>query len=243
MNTLMVFDYKLPLQAEGAMGTHISDVVQRTGLPQAHSERNSFIYKLAEVVGEGPVKSWENKSLQTYTPVLNVSSELAKSLVITDLNLKWSEQKKAWYSMGKIGLSNVGTKDINAVVDGFVEIRKSSEVGNIINVFLQIAPGEWYFLNFEGNRLLAYSSHDDFNTAIRNKSKAAKAKPGDYVIADSDLAETKLFVSRFRRDYFGLETPYDLNIPTPVPVTEDDPFATGTKDAKPSRQADDKDGF
>ncbi|EMR03642.1 hypothetical protein [Cesiribacter andamanensis] len=242
MNTLMVFDYKLPVQAEEAMGAHISDLVQRTGLPQAHTERSRFVYKLAEVVGEGAVKSWEDKSLQTYTPVVAISSDLAKSLVITDMNLKWSEQKKAWYSMGKIGLSNVGRTDINALVDGFVEIRKSSEVGNIINVFLQVAPGEWYYLNFEGNRLLAYSSHDAFNTAIRSKSKAAKAKPGEYVIADSDLAETKLFVSRFRRDYFGLDTPYDLNTPTPAPASEADPFATGTE-TKPTKKTDDKDGF
>lgn len=241
MNTLMVIDYRLPVKAEEAMGTTIAEAVKRLGLPQAHTERSRFVYKLAEIVGEAPVKAWEEKSLQTYIPVVNINSGLAKNLVMTDLNLKWSAEKKAWYSMGRIGLSNVGTHDINALVDGFVEIRKSAEVGDIINVFLQIAPGVWYYLNYENNRLMAFSSGEDFNTAIRGKSK--KAKAGEYMVLESDIAETKRFVGRFRKDYLGLETPYDFNVPTVAPAAENDPFATGTQPTEPTKKKDDTDGF
>ncbi len=240
MNSLMVLDYRLPVQAEDAMATTVTEVVKRVGLPQAHTERSRFVYKLAEIVGEAPVKAWEDKSLQTYTPVVSISSDLAKSLMITDMNLKWNEQKKAWYSMGKIGLSNIGAHDINAVVDGFVEIRKSAELGNVINVFLQIAPGVWYYFNYESNRLAVFSSGEDFNTAIRTKAKRAKA--GEYGVVESDVAETKRYVSRFRKDYLGLDTPYDFSAPAPVPAAENDPFSTGTQPVQPAT-ADDKDGF
>ncbi len=244
MNTLMVIDYKLPVQAEEAMGLYMDEVVQRVGIPQAHSERSRFIYKLAELVGEPAVKSWEDKSLQAYTPVFNMSSSLEKNLVLTDLNLKWSEEKKAWYSLGKIGLSNVGTTDVNALIDGFIEIRKSAEVGNIMNVFLQVAPGVWYYLNFEGNRLTTYSSHEDYNTAIRTKSKASKAKPGEYVVLESDIAETKNYVNRFRKEYLQLDTPYDFNEPVVAgPAAENDPFGTSTQAEEPTDTTDDTDGF
>src|SRR5690606_22851724 len=114
-------------------------------------------------------------------------------------------------SQGKIGLSNVGTTDINALVDGFVEIRKSAELGNIMNVFLQLAPGVWYYLNYEGNTLATFASHEPYNTAIRTKAK--RGKTGEYAVLESDIAETKMFVSRFRKDYFDIDTPYDFNEP------------------------------
>ncbi|MBW3545817.1 MAG: hypothetical protein KY428_09525 [Bacteroidetes bacterium] len=245
MNTLMVIDYRLPVQAEEAMGQHMEEVVQRTGIAQAHTERSRFIYKLAELVGESAVKSWEDKTLMTYTPVFKMSSSLEKNLVITDLNLKWSEEKKAWYSQGKIGLSNVGTTDVNALVDGFVEIRKSSglgnQVNNIMNVFLQLAPGVWYYLNFEGNTLSTFSSHEEYNTAIRTKAKRGKA--GEYSVLESDIAETKMFVSRFRKDYFDIDTPYDFNEPIAGPAAENDPFSTTTPADEPTGTTDDDDGF
>jgi hypothetical protein len=245
MNTFMAIDFVLPKEAEAVMAQDMVDYVQRLGLARAHGERSTYIFKLAEIVGEKAAREWEGNSLTTYTPLVEAGPELEKNLVISNLSMKWSAEKKAWYSINKISVSNVGLEDINAQVDGFVEYRKSAELGTVLNIFLQVAPGVWYYFNFEGNRLMTYSSHEPYNEEIRDNSRADKAKPGEYVVIEGDIAETKRFVDRFRLDYFGLEVPYDLNLPQTAPEVSDDPFSTGTQatDTDSSSADDDDDGF
>lgn len=245
MNALMVFDFGLPVDAEVAMGEDVQGIVQRMGLPQANADRSGLLYKIAEIVGEKAAREYEDRSLAEYVPLYDAGPELLKSLTLSGVNLKWSAEHKSWYSNGKIGLSNVGETDANALLDGFIEMRRSAGSGNIINIFLQVSPGIWYYFNYEGNRLYTFSSYDAYNTIIKEKSKIHKAKPGEYAFTVSDVAETLNFVNRFRRDYYGIETPYQLNTPVaPAATTEGDPFSTtGSEPPAGDTAADDKDGF
>ena len=248
MNSLMVFDFKLPVVAEEAMGQDIAGIVQRMGIPQANTDRVGLLYKIAEIVGEDAARSYEGKSLGAYLPLHNAGPELVKSLTLSGVKLKWSAERKSWYSNGKIGLSNVGTTDVNALIDGFIEIRHSFETGNTINIFLQASPGIWYYFNYEGSRMFTFSSYDEYNKAIDSKSKAGKAKPGEYVVTTSDIAETMKFVNNFRKNYYGIETPYQLNAPqpqqqTPAAGAEDDPFSTSETPQQVPGGGDDKSGF
>jgi hypothetical protein len=244
MKALMVFDFDLPVSAEIAMGEDVAGIVQRMGLPQANADRTGMLYKIAEIVGEDAARDYEQRSMQEYLPLYEAGSELVKSLTISGVNLKWSAEQKSWYSNGKIGLSNVGETDANAMVDGFIEIRRSFDAGNTVNIFLQLAPGIWYYFNYEGNRLLTFSSYDLYNEEIERKSNAHKAKPGDYVITKADIAETIKFINSFRKKYYGVETPYELNAPAaPAAATEDDPFSTVGQPTEPDTTKSDKDGF
>ena len=246
MSAMLVFDFDLPASAELAMGEDVLGVVQRMGLPQANADRSGILYKAAEIVGEEAARAYEERALTDYLPLYEAGPELVKSLTFSGVKLKWSAEKNSWYSNGKIGLSNIGLSDANAMIDGFIEIRRSFEAGNIVNIFLQASPGIWYYFSYEGNRLLTFSSYDTYNAEINSKSKAGRAKPGEYVIALSDIAETLKFVNRFRKDYYGIETPYELNMPqkqVPAP-TEDDPFSSsGTPMPANDTSDDGKDGF
>ncbi len=246
MNAFMVFDFKLPAAAEIAMGEDVAGMVQRMGIPQANNDRIGLLYKIAEIVGESAARSYEQRSLQEYRPLHEAGSELVKSLTFSGVKFKWSAEHKSWYSNGKIGLSNVGGIDANALIDGFVEIRHTQDEGNRINIFLQVASGVWYYFSYEGNRLYTFSSYDNYNNAIDAKSKIGKAKPGDYVVTTSDIAETLKFVNRFRKDYYGIEAPYELNsAPQQVPAaaTEDDPFGTSPALQPSTAPANDSNGF
>jgi hypothetical protein len=248
MNAFMVFDFKLPASAEIAMGEDVTGMVQRMGIPQANTDQAGILYKIAEIVGEDATRSYEQRSMQSsYQPLHSAGPELVKSLTISGVKLKWSAERNSWYSNGKIGLSNVGDHDANALIDGFIEIRRTFDAGDVVNIFLQISPGVWYYFNYEGNRLFTFSSYDEYNNAIKDKSKAGKAKPGQYIIAASDIAETMQFVNRFRKNYYGIETPYELNAAPAVeaPAADagsDDPFSTSGSPA-PASKADEKDGF
>lgn len=247
MSAFMVFDFKLPVVAEEVMGKDIQGVVQRMGIPQANTDKAGLMYKIAEIVGEDAARTFEQRSMQDYQPLHSAGPELVKSLTFSGVNFKWSAERKSWYSSGKIGLSNIGTTDINALIDGFIEIRHTFDAGNVVNVFLQVSPGIWYYFNFEGSRLFTFSSYNEYNSAINSKSKAGKAKPGEYVVTTSDIAETMKFINNFRKNYYGIETPYELNMPQqqPVPAASngDDPFSTPGS-SEPAKQApEDKNGF
>lgn len=246
MNAFMVFDFKLPVDAEVAMGEDVVGMVQRMGIPQANTDHAGLLYKIAEIVGEDAARAYEQRSLGNYQPLHSAGPELVKSLTISGVKLEWSAERNSWYSNGKIGLSNIGTSDANALIDGFIEIRQSFDAGDVVNIFLQISPGVWYYFNYEGNRLLTFSSYDEYNDAINSKSKAGKAKPGEYVVATSDIAETMRFVNDFRSVYYGIETPYELNTAPTVQAPDadadnDDPFST--KGPVPAKKDDGKDGF
>ncbi|MEM8895611.1 MAG: hypothetical protein AAGC88_13600, partial [Bacteroidota bacterium] len=153
----------------------------------------------------------------------------------SNVDMAFSKDHNAWYNTSQIGLSNIYRNDINGMVDGFMEFRKDADGGDIVNVFLQIAPASWYYFNYEGGRLLMFSSNTEFNTAIGERSDVAKAGFGKYTTVVGDQSETLGFINRFRQDYFGITDPYSLSSPDDI-FLDDESFDTIDKDK-------DKDGF
>lgn len=244
-NTFMVYDFDVPIQAMDIMGFDISDVAERVSAPSAHTDRTSLLYKVAEIIGDRAAKEYEKLSLVDYTALVNASPELAKSIVLSDVDLKWSEQNKAWYSTSKISVSNILKTDINARLDGFLEIKKTEGGGESVNLFIQASPGTWYYISYEDNKMLLFSSNDEFNGLISAKSNAGKAKIGDFVFAPGDIAETLTFINEFRKTYFDIDAPYQLDVPTES-FFEDDPFKTiedDDSDNPAETSGDDSDGF
>jgi hypothetical protein len=95
-----------------------------------------------------------------------------------------------------------------------MEIRKNEDGSPVFNVFFKASPDSWYYFGFEDNRLMVQSSYPAFNTIISKKTNAAKAKAGELVFIPGSDEETLTFISRFRKDYLGLEAPYDLTAPS-----------------------------
>jgi hypothetical protein len=57
---------------------------------------------------------------------------------------------------------------------------------------------------------MVHSSDIEFNDVIGKKTNAAKAKVGDLVFIPGSDEETLAFIRRFRADYLGIETDYEL---------------------------------
>nr|MDQ3393716.1 hypothetical protein [Bacteroidota bacterium] len=247
LNTFMVYNFDLPTQAIDVMGFDIKDVAERTSAPAAHNDRTILMYKAAEVIGDRAVKEYEKRSLADYTPLMSISGELMRPLVISDVDLKWSDKHRAWYSTSKISVSNIMKHDINARLDGFMEIKKVDGGGDIVNIFIQASSATWYYLSFENNRLLLFSSNDEFNNIIKSKSNIGKAKAGEVAFTASDIAETLTFINAFRKTYFDIDVPYQLDLPTEnKQMFDEDPFNTFQDDsASPDKETkpDDSDGF
>jgi len=155
--------------------------------------------------------------------------------------MKWSDAEQAWYSIGKIGLSNTGAQDINANVDGFIEIQKK-EMGSAIKVFLQVSPSCWYFFHYEEDRLIFFSSNEEANDIINKKSKAEKAKFGDFVFLTGDKLEVINFIEDYRKRYFEIDAPYYLEMASEASAAAS-PVNTPIPNQDTPPADDDDDGF
>lgn len=213
INSLLKFDYKLPSQALMAMAVDLFEVIENFGAPEAENNPDAFLYKIAEIIGEKATVEYDRRSQEDYLPIAAFTSKMAGSMVFSNVDMEWSTTHKAWYSKGKLGLSNILKADINAAIDGFIELKRSDEKGTVMNIFVQVSSDCWYFFGFEDNRLMIYSSNIDFLDIITSKSKIDKAGFGEYAFVESDLPDVLKFVDRFRLDYLGISEPYEIRVP------------------------------
>jgi hypothetical protein len=229
MNSLVMVNTTAAPDAFALMARTILTVIQNEGVEEGLGDRTELLYKIADFVGERTAKDYEARSQQGYVS-LGTMAETAKPLTFANVNLKWSPKYKAFYSEGTLGLSNIGRNDINGAFEGFMEVKKNEDGGPVFNVFFKASPEAWYYFGYEDNRLLMYSSDQAFNGIVSKKTNSGKAKVGEMVFIPGSEEETSAFVNRFRKEYFGIEVPYNLSGGT-----------TGKK--KDEKKKDDDDGF
>ncbi len=105
----------------------------------------------------------------------NVPPEMNSTLFFSDVKLKWNILQTAWQSEGKIGLGNLKNNQVNKMFDGYIESKKVKS-GDILNIYLEIDPKNWYFFTYTRGTLKTISSNNDYNNAVTNlKDKYRKA--------------------------------------------------------------------
>jgi hypothetical protein len=210
MNSLLMIDSNIPSTAFDAMGRNLQDVIKNEGAHEGLGDQTELLYKVADIVGERMVKEYEVKSQQGYVSLATLAP-LVKPIVFADVNLKWHQKFKAFYSEGNLGISNIGRNDINGGFEGFMEAKKTEDGNPVYHVFIKASPDSWYYFGFEDNRLLVHSSNGEFNDIIAKKSNAGKAKVGEIAFIPGSDDETLAFINRFRKQYYGIEVPYSLS--------------------------------
>jgi hypothetical protein len=210
MNSFVMIDSNVPVQAFDLMAKQIQEVIKNEGAEEGLGDQTELLYKIADIVGERTVKDYEQKSLQGYVSLATLP-QLAKPLVFSNVNLKWSPKQKAFYSEGTLGMSNIGRNDINGAFEGFMEVRKTEDGAPVLHVFIKASPEAWYYFGFEDNRLMIQSSNSELNGVIAKKTNASKAKMGEVAFIPGSDDETLAFINRFRKTYYGIDVPYDLN--------------------------------
>ncbi|UII28449.1 hypothetical protein LVD15_08465 [Fulvivirga maritima] len=233
LNSLITVDIaNVPTMAFDAMARDIKDVITNLGAPEGLGDPTQLLYKLGDMIGERPTKEYEKLSKEEHVPLGGFAKETSAPLTFTNVDLKWSTDYNAFYSEGKLGLSNIRSTDLNASLEGFMEITKNEGGGTIFNLFLKASPASWFFFSYEDDQLLVFSSNNIFNDVINKKSNGAKAKIGDLVFAPADKAETLNFINRFRLQYYGIDDIYDLDseIEPAIEDLPDDGFGGAQED-------------
>jgi len=210
MNSFVMVDMNVPPAVYQLMATSIMDVIKNEGVKEEGlGDQTDLLYKIADIVGERAVKDYEQRSLQSYVSLASVPG-LLKPIVLSNTDLKWSQEYKSFYSSGLLGISHMGRNDINGAFEGFMEIRKNEDGAPVFHLFIKASPDSWFYFGMEDNRLMVHSSLPTINDLVVKKTNASKAKVGELVFIPGTDEETLAFINRFRQVYYGLEAPYDL---------------------------------
>lgn len=209
VSTMFSLNLGFPIESAAAMAGDLKKMGDTLGIAKAHADRSELIYRVAEFIGNEATLNWD-RSYQTLPQgLVNVAGEvLNRDLVVTDVNLKWSKQNKAFYSEGKIAVSNVSNVDLNLLLDGYMEVRKTPE-GDILNLLLEMTDGTWYYFMFDGFSLNTFSSNEAYNATI-SSINSEKTKGGNFKAYPVTIEEVRQWVMDFRKLYYGIDEPYRL---------------------------------
>ncbi|HEX8528748.1 MAG TPA: hypothetical protein VF646_01950 [Cytophagales bacterium] len=200
-NTLLGFNFPVAQPILDNMANGIIDGIEGTGNSEATSDKEALYSKIAQVAGENAAKSYKSKSGGKYVPLTDASRHFLTTLVLSNVDLKWHEGDKTFYSTGKIGVSNIGKTDINAQLDGMVEIRKFPS-GDQVTIYLEVNASQWYYFNYQGDKLSIVGADEAFNGLVAGKGKAGKA--GQYGVGPATAEERNQFKEQFNAIYNGV---------------------------------------
>ncbi|WP_347157837.1 hypothetical protein [Pontibacter chitinilyticus] len=197
LDTFLAFDLDMPAQALTAMAGNL----RGDGAAGAADNNDAMLYKLGEFIGDGQVRKYAQRSATEYVPLPKLSKKLVRSLILSQANLRWSNEQNAWYSVGKINLASILKGDINAVMDGYLEMRQDMNGEPAVNLYLQADPYTWYYFSFAENNLSLGSSDDKFNKAVSSKSKGSRGASLNYGFFPAEAIEKNQFMEHFSTTY------------------------------------------
>jgi hypothetical protein len=239
-SSLMRFDFPMSMPLVQKMGQNIvkANLDAGNSEPAIKPEEAEFIAKISQFTGKKEALSYLEKTRKEHVPLFKSAQSFLTSLVISDVNLIWSPKANAYISTSKIGISNMGDVDINAQVEGYIEIAKSYATGDEVNIYFDISPTKWYFFKYSGGQLSLTSSDDEVNKILSGAGtdgKDKKDKNANTVFMDTDMGVR--FKKRFTETYLGLkEKPKTQVLPKAKDALPVDP-------KKPAKKVADKDDF
>lgn len=208
MNVLASLKLNIPPKALDLMAQRVHEaladqsIIHQDTLTQASVE--FMASKIAQLAGDKPAKNFIRvyEEALDYKPLYRYASKLTEGIAIANVDLEWSNEHNAWYSRGKIKLSNILTTDINAKTDALMEIKRT-EAGDNVTLLIRPNPDMWFFIHYQPGRVALLSTENDFNQYILSKSKGETGTPAVYTFVLADEAEHALFMKEFYRNYLG----------------------------------------
>lgn len=150
--------------------------------------------KLSALIGPKATDAYAKLTAAGYKPLFDASPVLDVAMVLSNVDLHWSAAHQAYYSQGPIGVAHFGRNNVNAQMEGVLEVRRGVE-GDEFSLFLQASPDVWYYIDLKQGELGVVSSQIDFNDQITAKSKNVKSKDMSLVVIGPE--EKDMFVNRF----------------------------------------------
>ena len=229
-DAFIVLDINLKESIIEELGIAFNDIIETYGAPIAHDNEEDVIIRLSDLIGNEKTIAYENMILSEYKSLVEADVLLSNLFVFSNTKFSWSSKESSWYNTSTLNLSNIGSQDINAAIDGFVEFKNTGQYQYLINIFLQPVPEFWVYMSYDGKALTTLSSNDRFNSEM-SEIVSTKDKFISTRVTDED--DVLNYINDFRLRYFGIKEPYNLMSPSDT-FLEDEVFKT---------VSDDDDGF
>lgn len=156
----------------------MADSINGKSLPGSDGLDAFYLPALKKKLASNDFEKIANE-VSLYGAPRKVPDKLIKSLVFSQLKLKWNPSTRSFVSQGSIQLANIGKTQINKKLEGFVELEKSRS-GDAFTVYLMLNSKEWYFFSFKNGVMQSLSSSNTFNSALM------EIKPEKRVINDPE---------------------------------------------------------
>ncbi len=171
---LMSFDFFFD---DGAIGKMSDAIVSNADLKPTDFSRPVYEKGMREMIGKEQADKLLSE-LNLYGSFKKFPDELKKTIVVTDVKMKWNKDTRSYTSTGKIGVGNIYKTQVNKLVDGRIEIIKKRG-GDILNIYLELDANNWYYFNYTRGTMLAVSSNEAFNTILKELKPDKRQKDGD----------------------------------------------------------------
>jgi hypothetical protein len=242
VDALLGIDISMPAKAIDAMAADMASLTKNS--PEALDGSTNELYKLGPFLGDKGVEAYTMRK-GTAEPLAKLSPKLANhTILLSKVNLRWNEQKRAWYSVGPLGLAGVGKQSMNALIEGHIEIRRENST-DVVEIYLEPDPQAWYYIKYANNVVLTKSQNDTYDGEIAGKTKGDYETASSYGVFLGDFSDVDAFRSHFQKDYLGKSGKLAARPPAPPPAEKvdetgkkkkkgksDDPF--GSADADPN---------
>mgnify|MGYP006078335867 CR=1 FL=1 len=174
-------------------------IIKDEGLGRTDFDRNVYKRSVQEILGkEEADRIMSEQSL--YQKYKKFPKGLAKPIFFNDLKMQWNNESESYRSVGKIGIGNMDKTEVNKFVDGNIEFIKKRS-GDELHIYLEIDRSTWFYFNYRAEIFQAYSSNQDFNTAVKDakKTKLEKEKgKAKYRYMLSSEAKKAIFLRRIQ---------------------------------------------
>lgn len=240
LNALVAFGFPVPEPVNATL----ADKIVKANLEEKNDEAadddlNRLTDKLVPLIGQKAADVYRTKAQNQHVSLAQAGPQMLASLVLSNVNLRWSDKFNAFYSVGKIGVSNVASTDVNAQMEGFVEIRKS-DTGDEVTIYLEASPESWFYWDYKpggtaGGQLAIMSSDQELNDRVTAGGKNTGKDKVAVDLVPADPIEKQQFVDRFLDQYKTKAKPK----PQPKVVKKDEK----KKDEKKKDKEDTREGF
>ena len=177
----------------------MADSLNASAKKGANLNQSNYLFALSKLSSRDETDKTSTE-LQLYGTPRRVPEALQKSIVFSDVQLRWVESLSSFVSNGLISLSNIGKTQVNKQMSGYLSIEHS-RASDGVALYLQPNEKQWYFFYYENGIMQAISSSDVFNSRLMEikQEKRIKTDPESGIQYEFVISTRRKAVDFIRR--------------------------------------------
>ncbi len=182
------FNLSIPLYFhfnEKALELMLNDLNSQMDAGAVNLDSRPFNIMLGQTFGNEEAEKLMTEIATQGGAFRRVPKELQKTILISDVEMKYHSKRRSYISTGKIGIAAIGKTQVNKYFDGKLEIENK---GSYLEFRLVIDLGgdTYYFFDYNSSsgNMLVFATNTEFMTAID------EAKPDDRKMKSKEEGKT-----------------------------------------------------